>query len=55
MVYGIYTIGPAEWMVIARLLRAGYPLREIARALGKDHSAVIRHVNDYGGRDRCDV
>jgi len=48
-------IGPAEWPVIARLLRAGYPLREIARTLGKDHSAVIRHVNKYGGRDGYDT
>lgn len=48
-------IGPAEWPVIARLLKAGYPLREIARTVEKDHSAVIRHVNQYGGRSGYDV
>lgn len=48
-------IGPSDWPVIARLLRAGYPLREIARTIGKDHSAVIRHVNEYDGRGGYDV
>ena len=48
-------IGPADWLVIARLLRANYSLRDIARTLDKDHSAVIRHVNEYGGRDGYDV
>lgn len=48
-------IGPAEWPVIARLLEAGYPLREIARTVEKDHSAVIRHVNQYGGRSGYNV
>lgn len=48
-------IGPSDWTVISRLLRAGYPLREIARTINKDHSAVIRHVNTYGGRTGYDV
>lgn len=48
-------IGPADWLVIARLLRSNYSLRDIARTLDKDHSAVIRHVNEYGGRDGYDV
>ena len=48
-------IGPADWPVISRLLRAGYPLREIALTINKDHSAVIRHVNSYGGRNGYDV
>ncbi len=38
-------------MVIARMLRAGYAGAEIARTLGKDPSAVSRHIKKYGGRD----
>lgn len=48
-------IGAGDWPVIARLLRAGYGIREIARTIGKDHGAVSRHVNEYGGRDGYDV
>lgn len=48
-------IGPEDWPVIARLLRSGYSLRAIAETIGKDHSAVIRHVRANGGRDRYDV
>lgn len=56
MVHMAHTqIGPAEWPVIARLLRAGYSIRAIAETLGKDHSAVSRHVRAHGGRDGYDV
>lgn len=48
-------IGPAEWPVIARLLRAGYSIRAIAETLGKDHSAVSRHVRANGGRNGYDA
>lgn len=48
-------IGPADWPVIARLLRAGYSIRAIAETLGKDHSAVSRHVCANGGRDKYDA
>jgi IS30 family transposase len=48
-------IGPAEWPVIARLLKAGYSIREIAQTIGKDHSAVSRHVRANGGRDGYDI
>lgn len=48
-------IGKEEWTVIARLLRAGYSGAEIARILGKDPSAVNRHIKQYGGRDGYDV
>ncbi|MBI2577875.1 MAG: IS30 family transposase [Candidatus Wildermuthbacteria bacterium] len=48
-------IGPEDWPVIARMLRAGHPIREIARTLRKNPSSVSRHVNEYGGRDGYDV
>ena len=48
-------IGPADWPVIARMVRAGYRGAEIARTLGKDASAVNRHIKQYGGRDEYDV
>lgn len=48
-------IGPAEWSVIVRLLKAGYSIRAIAETLGKDHSAVSRHVGANGGRDGYDI
>jgi len=48
-------IGPADWPVIARMLRAGFAGAEIARTLGKDPSAVNRHIKQYGGRDRYDA
>ena len=48
-------IGREDWTVIARMLRAGYAGAEIARTLGKDPSAVNRHIKTQGGRDRYDV
>ena len=48
-------IGPEDWLVIARLLRAGYPIREIARTLGKNAGSISRHVNQHGGREHYDV
>jgi IS30 family transposase len=44
-----------DWSVIARMLRAGYAGAEIARTLGKDPSAVNRHINQHGGRDGYDA
>ena len=41
--------------MIARLLRASYLIREIARTLGKNPGSVSRHVNEYGGRENYDV
>ncbi len=48
-------IGKEDWSVVARMLRAGYAGAEIARTLGKDPSAVNRHIKSHGGRDRYDV
>lgn len=48
-------IGPDDWPIIARMLKAGFSGSEIARTLGKDPSAVNRHVKQNGGRDRYDV
>lgn len=48
-------IGKEDWTVIARMLRAGYAGAEIARTLGKDPSAVNRHIKIHGGRDQYDV
>ena len=48
-------IGKEDWSVIARMLRAGYTGAEIARTLGKDPSAVNRHIKTHGGKDRYDV
>ncbi|HEY4489190.1 MAG TPA: hypothetical protein VJA87_01775 [Candidatus Paceibacterota bacterium] len=48
-------IGPAEWPVIARLLRSGYSGVEIARTLYKDPSAVNRHIKNNGGREEYDA
>jgi IS30 family transposase len=48
-------IGAAEWPIIARLLKAGYSIRAIAETIGKDHSAVSRHVRANGGRDGYDI
>ncbi len=48
-------IGPGDWPVIARMLRAGHAIREIARTLEKDPGAISRHVNEYGGREEYDV
>jgi IS30 family transposase len=48
-------IGPADWPVIARMLRATFSLSAIARTIGKELSSVSRHVRDNGGRDGYDV
>ncbi|MEJ0053301.1 MAG: IS30 family transposase [bacterium] len=48
-------IGPGDWPVIARMLRAGHAIREIARTLEKDAGSISRHVNEYGGREGYDV
>lgn len=48
-------IGKEDWAVIGRMLRAGYAGAEIARTLGKDPSAVNRHIKTHGGKDRYDV
>jgi IS30 family transposase len=48
-------IKPADWPVIARMLRAGYAGAEIARVLGKDPGAVNRHIAQHGGRNGYDV
>ncbi len=48
-------IGKEDWSVIARLLRAGYSIRAIAHAIGKDHSAVSRHIRAHGGREVYDA
>jgi IS30 family transposase len=48
-------LGPEDWPVIARLLRAGHGIRDIARTLQRDAGSVSRHVNEYGGRDGYDV
>lgn len=48
-------IGGEDWPVIARMLKAGFSGVEIARTLGKDPSAVNRHIKQHGGRDGCDT
>lgn len=48
-------IGQDDWPVIARMLKAGYAGAEVARTIGKDHSAVNRHIAQNGGRDGYDV
>ena len=48
-------IGPADWPVVARLLRVEYSGAEIARTLNKDPSAVNRHIARNGGRDGYDA
>ncbi len=48
-------IGPADWPVIARMLRADFSLSAIARTIGKELSSVSRHVRDNGGRAGYDV
>jgi IS30 family transposase len=48
-------IGPDDWPVIARMLRADFSLSAIARALGKELSSVSRHVVAGGGREDYDV
>lgn len=41
--------------MIARMLRAGHAIREIARTLEKSAGAVSRHVHAYGGREAYDA
>lgn len=48
-------IGKEDWSCISRMLRAGHPIREIARTIGKDAGSVSRHVREYGGRKGYDV
>jgi IS30 family transposase len=48
-------IGKEDWAVIGRMLRPGYTGAEIARTLGKDPSAVNRHIKTHGGKDRYDI
>lgn len=48
-------IGKDDWSCIARMLRAGHLLSEIARTIGKDSSSLGRHVAEYGGREGYDV
>ncbi len=48
-------ISPEDWPCIARMLRADHLFAEIARTIGKDPSAVSRHVAQHGGRDGYDV
>ncbi len=43
-------IGREDWSCIARMLRAGHSIREIARVIGKDAGSVSRHVRANGGR-----
>ena len=40
---------------MARMLKAGFTGSEIARTIGKDPSAVNRHIKQNGGRDGYDV
>jgi len=48
-------IGPEDWPVIARLLRARYSYSEIADTIGKNVGSVSRHVRTYGGRTHYDA
>lgn len=48
-------IGQEDWPCISRMLRAGHSFKEIARTIGKDPSAVGRHIKEYGGRDGYDA
>ena len=48
-------IGPEDWPVVARMLRAGFTGYEIARTVGKDPSAVNRHIKQNGGKDGYNV
>ena len=41
--------------MMARMLKAGFTGSEIARTIGKDPSAVNRHIKQNGGRDGYDV
>lgn len=44
-----------DWSCISRMLRGGHSFKEIARTIGKDSSAVGRHINEYGGREGYDA
>lgn len=48
-------IGQDDWSCITRMLRADYSFKEIAHTIGKDHSAVGRHIKKYGGRNGYDA
>ena len=48
-------IGPEDWPVVSRMLRAGHFFGEIARTLGKNVSSISRHIAEYGGREKYDV
>ncbi len=48
-------IGKEDWSCIARMLRAGHSLSEIARTIRKDKSSLSRHVAVHGGREGYDV
>ena len=48
-------IGKEDWTCIAGMLRAGHSFKEIARTIGKDPSAVGRHIKEYGGREGYDA
>lgn len=48
-------LGPEDWPVIARMLRAEHSLSEIARTLGKDLSSLSRHVRANEGREGYDA
>ena len=47
--------GRDDWSCIARMLRSGHSLSEIARTIGKNKSSLGRHVAEYGGREGYDV
>ena len=48
-------IGPEDWPVIARMLRAGYSGSEMARTINKHPSAVNRHIKANGGSEHYDA
>lgn len=48
-------ICPQDWSCIARMLRAGHSLSEIARTIGKTVGSVSRHIAEYGGKDEYDA
>jgi transposase, IS30 family len=48
-------ISSEDLAVIARMLRADYSIRDIARTIGKDHSSVVRHINQHGGKEQYDI
>jgi len=48
-------IGAEDWVVIAKMLRGGHSGSEIARTIGKDASAVNRHIAENGGREGYDA